>query len=119
MFVNCSNHRVENWCNDQLEAAKVYGEIVDYIFPMVDARASKEDVSKLAENVCRDIIAIHPDVVMCQGEFTLCFAIVNILKNAGIKVVAGCSNRKAVDHMNEDGTITKVAEYKFEKFREY
>ena len=36
VFINLSNHRSENWGNDQIEAASRFGEIVDLPFPNVE-----------------------------------------------------------------------------------
>lgn len=119
MFVNCSNHNSINWSDEQLEAAHEYGEILDYRFPSVPADASSEEIAKIAGKVAEEVIGLKPDCVMCQGEFTLTYNIVSRLKKAGIKVVAGCSERNVAEKKNEDGTTEKTAIYKFVQFREY
>ena len=30
MFINCSNHKSSDWSQKQLEAAKEYGDVVEY-----------------------------------------------------------------------------------------
>ena len=119
MFINCSNHNSKNWSAEQLQAASLWGEIIDYPFPAVSAGASHEDVLLLAEKSVKEILEYHPDCVMCQGEFTLTCSMVCLLKEAGVKVVAGCSERNVREQQREDGTTEKTAVYQFVQFREY
>ena len=119
MFINLSNHNSANWSESQLKAAESFGEIMDYSFPPVPANADSEEVLSIAEKVVEEILSLKPDCVMCQGEFTLTYAIVKRLKEAGIKVVAGCSERNVVETKKEDGSIEKAAIYQFVQFREY
>lgn len=119
MFVNCSNHNSKNWSIEQLTAAQKWGEIVDYPFPSVDAYASEEQILNLAEEILSKLLEMKPDAVMCQGEFTLVYALVNKLKEQGIPVVAACSERKTVEEKLPDGSITKTSVFEFVKFRHY
>ena len=119
MFVNLSNHNSTKWPPEQLEEAKKWGEITDYPFPPVSANATTEDVINLAEKVAKEICGLKPDCVMCQGEFTLTYHIVALLKKEGIPVVAGCSERNVMEQTKEDGSVERVAIYKFVQFREY
>ena len=59
------------------------------------------------------------DAVMVQGEFTLVYGVVNRLKNAGIKVVSACSERKAIEYQDEYGNDIKENRFSFVRFREY
>ena len=93
-FVNCSNHPSRLWSVMQRETAEKYGEIVD-------------------------ILALEPTAVMCMGEFVVCFRIVQKLKARGIKVLASCSERRATEHVKEDGTVQKETLFVFQGFREY
>lgn len=57
--------------------------------------------------------------VMCQGEFTLSYAIIKRLKERGICAVAACSRREAEEILQEDGSTRKKVVFHFEGFREY
>lgn len=119
MFINCSNHRFENWSIEQKNAAEKWGEIVDYPFPAVDAEADETQVLLLAEETMREIMKMKPDAVMCQGEFTLTYALVQLLKKQGIVVLAACSERRTVEEKLPGGEIEKVSRFIFTRFREY
>lgn len=119
MFVNCSNHRSEYWGEKQRRAAEAWGEIVDYPFPNVEADSDEAWIEKTAQNVANELFAMHPDAVMCQGEFTLTYALVTKLKAEGINVVSACSNRKVTEHILEDGRVRKETEFQFVRYRQY
>ena len=119
MFVNCTNHRVENWSERQLEEARKYGDIVEVPFPNVSSNLCAKEVREIAYRLVEDIVELSPKAVMCQGEFTLTYSIVNELKKRDITVVAACSERRAVESMREDGTCEKKSIFEFVQFREY
>ncbi|MBQ7577936.1 MAG: hypothetical protein IJT21_06705 [Synergistaceae bacterium] len=119
MFLNVTNHNSSMWQQKLIEAASVYGEIVDYPFPKIEADYTEEDISQIARETVSRIIAMNPTACMVAGEFSLTFQIVEGLLNAGIKVVITCSERKTIEHKNPDGTLTKTADFDFVKFREY
>lgn len=56
----------------------------------------------------------NPYVVLCQGEFTLAFQIINTLLDKGVVVVAACSERKAIVNGNR-----KESYFNFTKFRKF
>lgn len=119
MFVNVSNHPVEEWEPEQLEAAQVLGApVLDYPFPQVDPKASSQQVLQLAADIAAELAALKPDAVLCQGEFTLCFALVNRLKELGIPVFAACSQRRAKVKRGKSGVV-KTAVFQFVQFRPY
>ena len=118
MFLNFSNHASKNWSEEQSAAARKYGEIVDFPFPQVDSKASTEEVRKLAHHCVEQMIQMHPECVLCQGEFCLSYQVINELKQAGIKVVAACSDRKA-EEIQIDNATRKVSYFVFVQFREY
>ena len=113
-FVNFSNHPSAAWSIEQLTAACEYGNIVDLQFPSVDPGLDKDDVMTLARACVDEIEALNPVCVLCQGEFTLCFDIVNLLKKQGVKVVAATSER----NVEFDGDTKKIR-FTFNRFREY
>ena len=118
MFVNFSNHASCTWGQEQLAAAKVYGEIVDVNFPNVDPHWSDEEVRVVALEYANKIQNLHPTCVMCQGEFCLSYHVISELKRNGIKVVAACSERKVIEKRTEAG-MEKVSCFTFVQFREY
>lgn len=114
IFINFSNHPSEQWGQKQRIASEKYGTIEDIPFPMVSAQASRGEVKALAHDYYEKIMVKHPMAVMCQGEFTLCFRVVKLLKQAGIPVLAACSERRVTE---KDGK--KIVEFEFQQYREY
>ena len=54
-----------------------------------------------------------------MGVFVFKKRIVLNVKAKGIRVLASCSERKAVEYLEEDGTIRKESIFTFNGFREY
>lgn len=119
VFINLTNHPSVNWSPEQREAAHQYGEIVDMPFPNVAAEASAEEVARLAGELCYAILCLRPAAVLCQGEFTLCFAVVQRLQQAGITVLAACSERVTREEKLQDGSSRKTSIFRFVQFRPY
>ena len=119
VFVNCSNHPSSKWSAAQRTAAENYGKIVDIPFPAVACDLTDAQLENLAERTVAEILAQKPAAVMCMGEFVVCFRIVQKLKAKGIKVLASCSERRAIEHVEKDGTVHKEAVFIFQGFREY
>lgn len=119
IFINCSNHTSMKWSKEQREAAQMYGKVEDLPFPEVDPAWGKDEIFDCAERVCEIILAKEPDAVMCQGEFTLTYAVVARLKKENIKVVAACSRRQSEEVVRADGSTEKRNVFKFVRFREY
>lgn len=119
MLVNFSNHPSEHWGKEQLNASKIYGEIVDVPFPLVSASANEAEIDRLSKEYLEKILSMNPECVMCQGEFTLSFRIVNGLMEKGIKVVAACSERKVLEINSGDGIVERKSVYKFARYRFY
>jgi hypothetical protein len=118
MFINFSSHPSSKWSTEQLVAASAYGAIQDIAFPNVDPRSAKEEVEALAQSFAAQIIKLSPTAVLCQGEFTLAYAVGSSLKANGILVVAACSERVSKE-ISENGVTKKVSEFKFVSFREF
>ena len=87
-FVNFTNHPADTWDSAQLSAARKYGEIAELAFPAVNSRASEKDIAALADELSEKIIAMNPSAVMCQGEFTLAYAVISRLRKNGISCTA-------------------------------
>lgn len=112
MLVNFSNYRYELWPEGLIDAAKEYGEVVDMSFPNVDPTLDEAAILALADVLSEKIIKENPDAVICQGEFTLLYAIVNRLKAAGIKVMVLCLERSMDKSTNHPV-------FEFVRFREF
>ena len=114
IFINFTNHPSAAWQKKQTEAAEKYGEIKDIPFPSVPSKASEEEVSKMAKDYVERILLENLNAVLCQGEFTLAYQVIKLLKDKGIIVVAACSERKVTEENNR-----KIVEFQFEGFRKY
>ena len=123
MFLNISNHGSASWSKEQLAAAReLGGEVIDIQFPTVDPAANEKDIVMQAIDLVNYIyvdLALEPVVAMIQGEMTLTYALVGILRENGVKVVAACSDCCVTEAAKEDGTTEKKAIFKFVQFREY
>lgn len=120
MLINFSNHPSEKWGDDQTRVAvETFGPICDIKFPAVDPGFSSERVLETAEQYAAEIISVLPDAVLCQGEFSLAFAVTALLLSKGIKVVCACSEREVDEETDENGTTKKTVKFKFTGFREY
>ena len=118
IFINFSNHPSAQWTQTQLDAAAEYGEVADIPFPAVPSEASCDDVGNMADRYIAQIMAMNPSAVMCQGEFTLAFAVASKLKSLGVPVLAACSERKVMEKA-ETSITRKIAVYEFVQFRNY
>ena len=119
MFINHTNHASVKWPAAQKEAAHVWGEIVDLSFPDIGADWDEERVARLAEENAAKILTQKPRAVLCQGEFTYVYHLVNLLRAAGVTVLAAASRREAVEEQAEDGSVRKISRFVFTRFREY
>lgn len=117
MFINLTNHPSENWSEEQLSAARQYGDIVDLPFPIIEPTFTKADILFLVKESTDAIMAIKDGetVVHVMGEMTFTHNLVNALKDAGITCLASTTERNTI--MLPDGR--KISDFKFIKFREY
>lgn len=118
-FVNFSNHPSIRWTDEQVEAAMVCGDIVDVPFPLLEANISEEEMIKIGDECVKKIVENNPTKVMCQGEFTLTFYVVNKLIKKGITCVAACTKRVSNEMILDDGSVRKESYFVFEGFRKY
>lgn len=117
MFINLTNHSSAHWSAEQLEAARMWGEVVDLPFPAVDPFFDRESVATLAQEYaikCLNMLLDKGGAVHVMGEHTLTYAMVNELKRHGVLCLASTSQRKS---MEENGS--KLSEFCFCNFREY
>ena len=139
MLINLTNHPFANWSAEQtMEAEKLYGVVCDYPFPAVPVDFTSDDIMNMAEEIVENIInrkkenedsievssgmnnpiATYSFAVMCQGEFTLTYAIVSLLQKVHIGVVSAVSER-IVREEKVGAEIRKTAVFRFAGFREY
>lgn len=114
MFVNFTNHPSNQWDDNQIQAAHIYGEIVDVPFPEVDPMADEAYVAALTDACMEKIQKLCPNAVLCQGEFCLAYQVISRCKAMGIPVLAACSKRC----VEEDGN-RKTVTFSFVRFRRY
>lgn len=116
-FVNFSNLHTNRWSDTMQDAAMDIannGEIVNVPFPVVDSHMTKEEIYEKAEECVERILKHNPAAVFAQGEFSLCFRIVNLLKERNIPVYTVCHERIISD---EDGK--SISGFRFVQFREF
>ena len=118
-FVNFSNHPSCHWCCKQISAAEKWGAIKDVQFPNLNPEATREEILELAQKCVEDIMKHHPLAVMCQGEFTLAYMVIDLLKAQGITVVAACSQRVTTETYVNEKETRKSTIFEFVQFREY
>lgn len=120
MFINLSNHPSKTWTEEQVQAASVWGEILDIEFPDIDPTADEDEIMVLAESYFNRILQINSQVgeilvVHLMGELTFCFALLSKLQQKGIKCVASTSRRETQDNLDGSKTIR----FRFVRFREF
>lgn len=119
-FVNLSNHNSSKWSPEQLQTAEQIGKIVDIPFPNIKSTATEKEIAELSDKYVEEIKdKYYPCAVMCQGEMTFTYQMVNKLKENHIPSVAACSERKVVEKTNEKGETEKNVIFAFEGFRQY
>lgn len=118
-FVNFSNHPSSKWSKEQYDAAMQYGVIVDIKFPMVNPNASEYEITVIGDEYVKKIMELSPVIVMCQGEFTLTYYVINKLHENGIECVSACSERVSEERRGKNGELTKVSVFRFAGFRKY
>ena len=113
MFINFSNHPYALWSAEQQAAAQRYGTVVDLAFPAIDPAADEAALDSLAA------VYADPDAVLCQGECTFVYRVVQRLEAAGIPTLAACSRRKSQETTYPDGSTLKRSIFAFAGFRRY
>lgn len=118
-FVNHTNHPSERWGDEQLAAAKNFGELVDVPFPAINPAATTDEIRALVQSTLEEILSLKPTAVLCQGEFNYTFEMVERLKNFGVKVFAATSERIVREEILPDGSSRTISTFRFVQFREY
>ena len=119
VFINHTNHPSSRWEEGQRQAAEAYGTIDDLPFPAIPADGTEEEVRRLAEENAHAILAYRPSAVLVQGEFSYTFALVSILKEAGIPTLSACSERHVTERTDENGETVRESRFAFRRFRSY
>ncbi len=117
-FFNLSNHPISVWSEEQLNAAKQFGEIREMTFPTIDPNAEQSEIEALVDEYVNKFAGqtMNSDItVHVMGEMTFTYNLVARLKALGIRCVASTTERRT--HLDDDGN--KVSEFKFVQFREY
>ena len=113
MFINFSNHPYALWSAEQQAAAQRYGTVVDLAFPAIDPAADEAALDSLATVYADHILHLNPDAVLCQGECTFVYRVVQRLEAAGIPTLAACSRRKSQETTYPDGSTLKRSIFAF------
>ena len=117
LFINFSNHPSGLWGEEQMNMAQLFGEVVDLPYPQVPPEASVGYIRQLSSECVSRIWKIangRPLTVHIMGEMNLCYAVVNLLKQRGVRCVASTTERRVTE---ADGK--KTSEFRFVQFRDY
>jgi len=120
-FINLTNHPSNKWGEKQITACKG-AVIVDIPFPNVASSMTSGNVKEMARDILIPLMVEYnkeDTLFLVQGEMSLTYQLVSMLKTNDYKVVVACSERNTKEVVNEDGTTTKVATFNFVQFREY
>lgn len=119
MFVNFTNHPSDKWSQKQKNESQKYGTIVDLPFPNIDPEINSDDITIIADEYVEKILKIEKNpIVLCQGEMSLMFTIINRLMDKNIKVVCATTERIIKEKTVVNETI-KESKFVFCKYREY
>lgn len=119
MLINFSNHPSAQWSAAQQKAAQYYGGVVDIAFPNIDPAVNETALDSLAAVYADHILHLNPDAVLCQGESTFTYRIVQRLETQGIPVLAACSRRAVRETTCPDGSTLRQSVFVFAGFRRY
>ncbi len=119
MLINFSNHPLSQWSDKQINVAKkLYGEIIDFPFPLVDPTGDELYIKRLADfffsKMQREHSADRPTIHI-MGEMTFVYEMVKRLHKCGYECIASTTNR--VVSVRSDGV--KESSFEFVRFRTY
>ncbi len=114
IFLNLSNHPCERWTEPQVASAKVHAPLlVDLPFPNVDPDLDEQGVDELVAEIVSQVPQ-ETTAALVQGEFTLCFRLVQALEARGIPCFAATSERRVVQVGER-----KESRFRFVRLRRY
>ena len=119
ILINHTNHPSASWSDEQRQAALAYGEIMDIPFPSIAADLDEAQVQVMAEKALGQMLPLEPSAVLVQGEFTYSYALIKLLQEAGITVLAACSERQTVTTVNAKHETVRQSVFSFVQFRSY
>ena len=119
IFINHTNHPSASWSDEQRQAALAYGEIMDIPFPSIAADLDESQVQVMAEKALGQMLPLEPSAVLVQGECTYSYALIKLLQEAGITVLAACSERQTVTTVNARQETIRQSVFSFVQFRSY
>ena len=73
----------------------------------------------MAEKALGQMLPLEPSAVLVQGEFTYSYALIKLLQEAGITVLAACSERQTVTTVNAKHETVRQSVFSFVQFRSY
>lgn len=119
MLLNLSNHPILSWDRHQIQTAKEqFGNVVDMPFPHIDPYATKGEIKQLAHQYADEILEKYPTdnlTIHLMGELCFTFALLKLLQEKGIKVVASTTERIVEEKTHQQ----KIVSFRFINFREY
>lgn len=119
VFINLTNHPSCGWSEEQRTEAARYGEIIDMPFPAVPPMADSAQVEDMARELVERVLRESPAAVCCQGEMTLTYKVVRLLKAHGVPVLAATSAREVIEAITPEDATQKTVVFRFCRFREY
>ena len=119
IFINHTNHKSEQWSAEQRAAAERFGRIVDLPFPDIHPDWGEVEIAGMAVGAAARIVAMKPEAVLCQGEFTYTSLLVYLLKLSHITVLAASSERRVKEWQDEAGRTKRESTFCFVRFRPY
>ncbi|MBI5514306.1 MAG: CRISPR-associated DxTHG motif protein [Deltaproteobacteria bacterium] len=122
VFVNLSNHPISTWSEEQLRAARDLGcgEPVELEggMPEVKPQDKTEKVRRQAEDLADRAKAQGAVGAHVAGEPTLSFALVQALRDRGLRCFAATTDRDA-EVTARGGETEKRSTFRFKRWREY
>jgi len=116
---------------DEAEADRIAGLVVRRILRRLGREEGPEDVVEngvndaetamehASEERRNDAKMPEEHAVICQGDFTLVYRVVRLLKEAGVPVMAPTFQRVTKPTLRPDGTTVPGYSFDFVQFREY
>ena len=121
MLINLSYHPSDRWSEEQKQAARAYGKIVDMTFPTIDPEASIEDVKKMVESFVFQALQLlaessnEQNAIHVMGEMTFVYQFVKLMHARGVPCLASTTRRM----VEENNSGEKYSKFEFVQFRQY
>ena len=119
ILINISNHPSSKWSPEQRAG---WDKIVDIQFPNIDPEADMDEIEALSSKIFEEVRAIYENwlgyiYVYVAGEYTFSYSLFYKLKQFGANVVIPTTRRVVEERLKDDGSIEKVAIFKFIRWR--